>query len=88
MFEAAAAQHALIPRAVLFVGLLVERAQSLHHIVEQNRLLPAWNAAQMRGRLRRARVRRPRSKNCAFFVKGQIGIVDDVGWMLKGLGGM
>ena len=48
MLEAAAAQHAPIARAVLFVGLLVQRAQSLHHIVEQNRLLPAWSAAQMR----------------------------------------
>jgi hypothetical protein len=69
MLEAAASQHASIARAVLFVGLLIQRAQSLHHIIEQDRLLPAWSAAHKRCRFHGACVRCPGRKNRAFFVK-------------------
>ncbi len=38
----------------MFTGLLVQRAKSFHHLIEQNRLLPARSAAQVWRSLRRA----------------------------------
>ncbi len=67
MFEAAAPHNPPIAGAVLFISLLVQRAQSLHHVVEQNRLLSARRAAQMWSCLWRARVRCPtRQESRAF----------------------
>ena len=82
----AAPQDTSIPcRSVAVLRLFVERAESFHHIVKPHRLFAAGRTPQSRCRLNGACIRSPRREDRAFFIQGQIGVVDHVRWMLERL---
>jgi hypothetical protein len=90
MLEATATEDPAIAGTIgcLIIRLVVQRAESLDYVLENDRSLPARSATQMRSSLHRAGVRGPRSENGPLFVERQIRIVDDVRWMVECLGGM
>jgi hypothetical protein len=70
------------------VGGFVERPQSVQDFVDRHALSRARGAAQGGSRLDRTGIRGPRSQNGAFFVQGQIRIVDHILRAIKRLRGM
>src|SRR5439155_25697712 len=71
-----------------FDDLLVQGAETHHHLIEQTRPLAAGRAAQVRNILWRAGIRRRRRKHCPIFDERQVRIADDVRWVLECIGGI
>src|SRR5207245_2846994 len=84
-----APQHATPSRRLLslFPRLLIEQPQRLHNVVKAD-CMACRRVPQRRRRLDRARIRGPRGEDRPFLVEREIGIVDDMGWMLECLRGV
>jgi hypothetical protein len=59
---------------VMVAGLLVQRPQRFHHVLEAHRVLGPGCLAQCRRRLDRAGIRGPRCEDGALLVERQVGI--------------
>jgi len=73
-----------VPRARR-VALLVERAQSIHHVIKSDRRMSRTGVTQRRRRIDGACVGRPRGEDGALLVQRQVRIANDFARMRKRL---